>query len=103
MALHLYNTPAYNSSQYNADSFFFTQALSESIGSVDTEISQAYKALADAVSSSDVATKYFVAATRFEFVFLSDGLSKSIINKGFSESLRINDWLQIERKSSQWN
>lgn len=106
MAFHQYNKHQYNKAQYNADAFFFTQALSEIVASADARIDSPTKVLTESIASADAR---LVSMTRalVEFIFLSDAVAKSILNKGFSESIRVNDWLEIERKSQQngngWN
>ena len=102
MAFHQYNKFQYNTAQYNADTHFYVQALTESIASADSKVPEAFKALAEALASSDAAVKY-LATSKADFVFLLDLLSKSVTNKGFSESIRTGDWLQISRKNSSWS
>lgn len=97
MAFHQYNKTQYNASQYNADAFMWVSRPSESIAPADARIDTPMKVLADSISSADARIMSAVR-TCAEFTFLADTLTKSVLNKGISETLRINDWLEIERK-----
>lgn len=98
MAFHQYNKFQYNTAQYNADTTFWVQKCSESIASADARIDSPTKVLAESISSAD-ARVVSLTRTLSEFLFLSDTVTKSVLNKGFSEIVRLNDWLEIERKS----
>lgn len=98
MAFHQYNKQQYNIAQYNADTTFWVKACTESVASADARIDSPNKLLAETVTNTDART---MLATRAfaDFLFLVDVVTKSILNKGLVETIRVNDWLQIERKS----
>lgn len=98
MAFHQYNKFQYNTAQYNADAFFLVKSLSESIASADIRIDSPTKVLTESISSSDARIMGMVHSFS-EFLFLIDFVSKSILNKGFTETIRVNDWLEIERQN----
>lgn len=98
MAFHQYNKFQYNTAQYNADTTFFVKSLAESIASADSRVDSPTKVLSESISSADTKVFSLIRALS-EFMFLTDVVTKSVLNKGFSETLRVNDWLEIERKS----
>lgn len=98
MAFHQYNKFQYNTAQYNADAIFYVKALSESVASADARIDSPAKVLAETISSSDARVMNLIH-TFAEFLFLTDVVTKSVLNKGFSETIRVNDWLEIERQN----
>lgn len=98
MALHQYNKFQYNTAQYNADAIFYVKSWSESIASADARIDSPTKVLTEAISSAD-ARVYNMTRAFSEFLFLTDVVTKSVLNKGLAEGIRVNDWLEIERKN----
>lgn len=98
MAFHQYNKFQYNTAQYNADAIFWVQKCAESVASADARIDSPTKVLAETITDTDARIMSLVRGL-VEFQFLIDGLTKSILNKGFVESVRVNDWLEIERKN----
>lgn len=98
MAFHQYNKFKYNTAQYNNDAFLFLKACAESVASSDARVDSPNKALTESIASADVHIFSLVRAFA-EFLFVSDILAKSILNKGFTETIRTNDWLEIERQN----
>lgn len=78
-----YNTITYNTHRYNTDIFYL--ALSEVMSESDTQIDDIGQAL-------------------FDFLFLSEFLDVSITNIPLSETIRLADWLSIERNptNNEW-
>lgn len=78
-----YNTFTYNTSRYNTDIFYIT--LTESVASADAQIDQTIQAL-------------------FDFIFLDEFIDVSITNIPLSETIRMADWLSIERNpaTNEW-
>lgn len=98
MAFHQYNKTQYNTVQYNADAFMWVVKPTESIASADARIDKPTKVLTETVTGSDSRVMALVHAVA-DFLFVGDVVAKSILNKGFSEAIRTNDWLEIERQS----
>jgi len=78
-----YNTFTYNTHRYNTDIFYL--ALSEAITS----------------TSDDTEDTLFELV---EFVFLNELTDFSVTNHVLSETIRLADWLQIERNpvDNEW-
>jgi len=98
MAFHQYNKFKYNTAQYNADAIFYVQACAETVSSSDAHIDTPTKVLAETITDTD-ARVMMLARTLVEFMFLADTITKSILNKGMAETVRVNDWLEIERNN----
>lgn len=98
MAFHQYNKFQYNTAQYNADAIFWVRACAETVASSDARIDTPSKVLAETVTNTD-ARVMVLFRTLIEFIFLTDTITKSILNKGLAETIRVNDWLEIERKN----
>lgn len=98
MAFHQYNKFRYNTAQYNADAIFWVQACAESVASSDARIDSPTKVLVETITNTDARVMALTRAI-VEFIFLADTVTKSILNKGLAERIRVNDWLEIERKS----
>lgn len=98
MAFHQYNKFKYNTAQYNADAVFWTQACAESITSADGRVDNPLKLLAESITNTDA--RLMVTTRAFaDFLFLIDVVTKAVLNKSFTEAIRVNDWLEIERKN----
>lgn len=98
MAFHQYNKFQYNTAQYNADAILWVKACAESIASSDTRVDSPLKVLVETITNTD-ARLLMTNRTFADFLFLIDVVTKSVLNKGFSETVRLNDWLEIERQS----
>lgn len=98
MAFHQYNKTQYNAAQYNADAFYWVVKPTESIASADSRIDRPTKVLTETVTNTD-ARIVALARAFADFLFIGDVVAKSVLNKGFSESVRTNDWVEVERKS----
>jgi len=102
MALHQYNKFQYNTAQYNTDARAWVLALIESLASTDSRTDTPFKALTDAVTSSDIAVKYFTAAIKSDTVAIADTLSRTFIKAVLAENLRLNDWCSPNLTNSSW-
>jgi hypothetical protein len=105
---HAYTAFSYNNSRYNWNMYNLRldedeillraiKALSDSQGSSDaiTALS-AIHMLADALSSSDV---MFIQSgpTLYDYLFIGESFHIGISNKALPETIRVNDWLQIDK------
>lgn len=79
-----YNKMQYNTNRYNADGNELIFA--DSLGITDTDI------------------VHIISFTLVDLVFFDDSPSLSITNHVFNETLRLSDWLSIERNptDSEW-
>jgi len=103
MALHQPNTFQPNTAQPNCDGFSWLVSLADSVSDSDSlGPNNSFKALSESLSGSSAIVNMVNSAIKFEFVFLADTVTKSILNKGFTDAVRINDWLRIERTNSNW-
>lgn len=105
MAFHQYNTFLYNVSQYNADAYIWLARLSDSVGSADALLPNSLlKALAESLTPTEATKVLDMSKPLTDFILATDAISKSLSNKGLSDTVRLNDWCEIERKtdSSTW-
>ena len=103
MAFHEYNTDEYNTAQYNADTNTWVVACAETINTLDALIDQAYKVLTEAVTATDATVAKELTRTLTESLLAIDTVTKQVTNKGLNETVRLNDWVKIERKNSNWS
>jgi hypothetical protein len=105
-----YNNGRYNAFMYNirADEdeilLMATKALSDSIASTDaTVLLLPDKGLLETLAESDVLS-FLPNESLQEFLFLSELFRIEVTNKSLSDTVRLADWLSIERNptSNNW-
>lgn len=97
MSFYTYNESMYNEHQYNADTSNVLNILTESVLVTDSTIVKSFGALRlESVASTD--ENINDAETAFlDSMFPDDFLSKSITNKGLSDTIRLAVWFKIQR------
>lgn len=78
-----YNTFTYNTHRYNTDILYI--ALSESITGTSADVED-------------------VLLSQLDFIFMDESIAVSITNIPMSDTIRLADWLSIERDTtnSEW-
>lgn len=99
-----YNSFSYNEATYNAvyddDEVLLqigkvledTTTLTDAIGPFVSE-----KVLLETITGSDVITSFDSVKSLLDFVFMSELFNIQFTNKALNETLRLADWLSIER------
>jgi len=80
--------PAYNTKQYNANRY---------------NVNVLELLLSESASLADLTVENLATILTLDNLALSDNLTKSVINKGLFETLRMSAWLTIKRKPAQSN
>ena len=92
-----YNESQYNEHQYNADTNDVLNVLVESMTITDDTIVKSIGAIrVESLSSSDLRL-HDIEIPLLEGIFPDDVLTKSITNKGLSDTIRMAIWFKIER------
>lgn len=106
-----YNNGMYNQFMYNvrADEdeilLMATKALQDSVALNDTLGAFEFaKLLVEALTPTDAAILFATSLVLDEFIFLSEFHRIEITNKALNETLRVADWLSIERNpvNQEW-
>lgn len=98
-----YNNGRYNDYMYNARAdedeilLMATKALSDSFTTTDTLNSSAIKLLNETIMGADATAILTPTKILDEFLFLSELHQIEITNKTLSDTVRLADWLSIER------
>lgn len=96
-----YNARNYNDQRYNIDGVFHITTLAESITETDgTQLADLFKALSDSLSESD-AVVFSVDQLLSDILFIDESIQIQFTNKALSDTVRLADWLQIERNPAQ--
>lgn len=96
-----YNARNYNDQRYNIDGVFHITSLSETITETDgTQLADLFKALSDSLSESD-AIVFSVDQLLSDILFIDESIQIQFTNKALADTVRLADWLQIERNPAQ--
>lgn len=96
-----YNTRQYNAQRYNINGVFHTTSLSETVTETDgTQLAEMFKSLSDSMSESDTII-FLTDLSLVDFVFADDAIQIQFTNKALADSVRLADWLSIERNPAQ--
>jgi hypothetical protein len=99
-----YNERQYNAQRYNINGVFYAQALAETANLNDgTQLASVLKLLTDSIMASDVR---IMALTHLmsDTAFFDDMIQIQFTNKALNDTLRLADWLSIERNpaNNEW-
>lgn len=100
MGFYSYNEPMYNEHQYNADTNDVLLEVMDSVTSTDAIFKAISQALADAIASNESHFFANMPGSYLETVFIDDFVSKSISNKGLSDTVRLSVWLKLKLNSA---
>lgn len=96
-----YNARNYNDQRYNIDGVFYATALTETVTETDgTQIADLLKFLADSFSETDTLVMS-TDVTLSDFMFLDEMIQIQFANKALGDTIRLADWLSIERAPAQ--
>lgn len=96
-----YNQAHYNAQRYNINGVFQTTSLSETMTEVDgTQLADLLKALSESLSFTD-SIVMSNDITLSDFFFLDEMIQIQFANKALGDSIRLADWLSIERAPAQ--
>lgn len=99
-----YNTRKYNAQRYNINGIFYASSFSETMTAADaTEMANLLKTLSDSLtlaSSIIFLDSIFLA----DFTFMDDMIQIQFTNKALNDTIRLADWLSIERNpvNNEW-
>lgn len=92
-----YNVHNYNEQRYNINGVYYLSSLTETVTGVDgTQLASLLKALSDSFSETD-SIVFMVEQPLIDFAFLDDSIQIQFTNKALADTLRLADWLSIER------
>ena len=91
-----YNEIQYNGAQYGSYGFDYAILLADNLTVSDDLTKFLSTILSDSVTSADTLVKTAIKP-RYETVFVSDALTKSITGKILTESVRLAAWLITKR------
>lgn len=93
-----FNTRHYNDQRYNLDGVFHISTLTEAVTETDgTQVASFLKALSDALTVADSSVTFLVDLSFVDFLFLDDAIQIQFANKALNDTVRLADWLSIER------
>lgn len=96
-----YNTRKYNAQRYDIDGVFYATSLSETMTEVDgTQLSDVFKSLFDSLTETD-ALVFSNTLGLNDFIFLDESIQIQFANKALGDTVRLADWLSIERAPAQ--
>lgn len=96
-----YNQLGYNEQRYDINGVFYATSLSETVTEVDgTQLADLLKALNDSLAPIDATVLFAMSQNLFDFLFLDEMIQIQFANKALSDTVRLADWLSIERNPS---
>lgn len=100
-----YNTRQYNAQRYNINGVYYASSLSETMTETDsTQLAEALKVLNDALTVADAAIFFTSGLFLTDFIFVDDLIQIQFTNKALNDTVRLSDWLSIERTpvNNEW-
>lgn len=92
-----YNQRNYNAQRYNINGVFYVSSFSETIAEMDgTQIADLLKSLSDSLASTDALVSLSDIGL-LDFTFMDDMIQIQFTNKALFDTIRLADWLSIER------
>lgn len=99
-----YGQRNYNDQRYNIDGVVYISSLTESVTGTDaTQLSETLKVLFDSLTVADATIALMANPVFFDLLFLDATLQIQFSNKALSDTVRLADWLSIERTPAQNN
>lgn len=97
-----YNQAQYNEQRYNINGIYYVTSLVETITESDaSQLATAIKALSDSLSVADATIFFSNDLGLADFIFMDEFLNIQFTNKALSDTIRMADWLSIERSPAQ--
>lgn len=92
-----YNSNQYNAQRYNINGTFYVSSLSETVTETDgTQVADFFKELSDSYTLTDTLVSLYDLAL-YDFTFIDDMIQIQFTNKAIFDTIRLADWLSIER------
>ena len=99
-----YNQANYNDQRYDIDGIVYATSLIEDVTSTEVTTSLDIKLITELITLGESTLLFAIDPVFSDFLFLDENLNIQVTNKALNDTVRLADWLSIERNpiNSGW-
>lgn len=98
-----YNQGNYNVQRYDIQGVAHATSLNETVTGADVKLASPIKVLFDSMTVADATISLMPDLGLTDLFFLEDSINIQFTNKALNDTVRLADWLSIERSPAQNN